>query len=136
MPAPPAIAGDILRDRLSNERTLLSWLRTSIALMGFGLVVARFGLFLKTMISMQAATSAFELTQQADRSHIIGAALLLMGSLAALVGWQRSRVYGRIIDPTGAGPSQRALTVTALSVAGLGFTLAAYVAILERVVHR
>ncbi|HEY0132776.1 MAG TPA: DUF202 domain-containing protein [Nannocystis sp.] len=135
MPAPPSIAGDVLRDRLSNERTLLSWLRTSIALMGFGLVVARFGLFLKTMIAMQAGSSAVELNTQADRSHLIGAGLLLMGSLAALVGWQRSRAYGRIIDASSAGPSHRTLTITALAVAGLGFTLAVYVAILERVVH-
>ena len=28
--------------------SLLAWLRTAIALMGFGLVVARFGLFLRT----------------------------------------------------------------------------------------
>lgn len=64
------------------------------------------------MISMQAASSAVDLTAQADYSHLIGAGLLLMGSLAALIGWQRSRAYGRIIDATGAGPSQRTLTVT------------------------
>jgi len=29
------------------ERTFLAWLRTGIALMGFGFVVARFGLFLR-----------------------------------------------------------------------------------------
>jgi putative membrane protein len=135
MPAPPSIAGDVLRDRLANERTLLSWLRTAIALMGFGLVVARFGLFLKTMIAMQAASSAFAPSQQTDRSHLIGAGLLLIGSLTALVGWQRSRAYGRVIHPSGAGPSQRTLDLTVLAVAGLGFGLAAYVAILERVVR-
>ena len=31
------------------ERTLLAWLRTGLALMGFGFVVARFGLFLREM---------------------------------------------------------------------------------------
>ena len=131
----PAIAGDILRDRLSNERTLLSWLRTAIALMGFGLVVARFGLFLKTMVAMMPVADASELSSHSDRSHIIGAGLLLMGSLIALLGWQRSRAYGRIIDPSGAGPSQRVLAATALLVAGLGLALAAYVAILEHVVR-
>ena len=34
-----------LRDYLAEERTFLAWIRTSIALMGFGFVVARFGLF-------------------------------------------------------------------------------------------
>jgi len=34
------------RVRLAGERTLLAWIRTGLALMGFGFVVARFGLFL------------------------------------------------------------------------------------------
>lgn len=35
-----------LRDYLAEERTFLAWIRTSLALMGFGFVVARFGLVL------------------------------------------------------------------------------------------
>jgi len=31
---------------LAAERTLLAWVRTGLALMGFGFIVARFGLFL------------------------------------------------------------------------------------------
>jgi putative membrane protein len=34
------------RVRLAAERTLLAWIRTGLALMGFGFVVARFGIFL------------------------------------------------------------------------------------------
>ena len=34
-----------LRVYLAGERTLLAWIRTGIALMGFGLVVAHFGIF-------------------------------------------------------------------------------------------
>lgn len=34
-------------DYLAAERTFLAWLRTGLALMGFGFVVARFGLFLQ-----------------------------------------------------------------------------------------
>jgi uncharacterized membrane protein YidH (DUF202 family) len=32
---------------LANERTFLAWLRTCIAIVGLGFVVARFGLFLR-----------------------------------------------------------------------------------------
>lgn len=32
-------------DHLANERTYLAWMRTSIALMGFGVVIARLRLF-------------------------------------------------------------------------------------------
>jgi inner membrane protein YidH len=38
-----------LGDYLAEERTLLAWIRTSLALMGFGFVVARFGLFLQAL---------------------------------------------------------------------------------------
>jgi putative membrane protein len=34
-----------LRDYLAEERTFLAWIRTGISLMGFGFVVARFGIF-------------------------------------------------------------------------------------------
>ena len=38
------------------ERTLLAWVRTGLALMGFGFVVARFGLFLRELFAIRAVT--------------------------------------------------------------------------------
>lgn len=40
------------RVALAEERTLLAWLRTGVALMGFGFVVARFGVFLRELALM------------------------------------------------------------------------------------
>jgi putative membrane protein len=34
---------------MAAERTFLAWIRTGVALMGFGFVVARFGLFLREL---------------------------------------------------------------------------------------
>jgi putative membrane protein len=39
---------------LAAERTLLAWIRTGLALMGFGFVVARFGVFLREMASLSS----------------------------------------------------------------------------------
>ena len=36
-------------DYLAAERTFLAWIRTGLALMGFGFVVARFDLFLQAL---------------------------------------------------------------------------------------
>jgi inner membrane protein YidH len=36
------------------ERTFLAWIRTGLALMGFGFVVARFGLFLRELSMQQS----------------------------------------------------------------------------------
>src|SRR5260370_7869632 len=54
-----------LRDYLAAERTLLAWIRTGLALMGFGFVVARFGLFLQQLqIGQHApATEPYTLSQ-------------------------------------------------------------------------
>jgi putative membrane protein len=56
MNAPPeAKQKPDLRDLLAAERTFLAWIRTGLALMGFGFVVARFGLFLKQLELLQHA---------------------------------------------------------------------------------
>jgi putative membrane protein len=61
------------------ERTLLAWQRTAIALMGFGFVVERFGLFLR-MVSNQPLSAS-----QRGFSLWLGVGLLLIGALAAVV---------------------------------------------------
>src|SRR5882757_7271605 len=39
------------------ERTLLAWVRTGLAMMGFGFVVARFGLFLRELASVPGVSA-------------------------------------------------------------------------------
>jgi putative membrane protein len=43
----PIVPEGRFRDHAANERTLLAWVRTGVALMGFGFAIARFGLFLR-----------------------------------------------------------------------------------------
>src|ERR1700746_687599 len=47
-----------LRDYLAAERTVLAWIRTGLTLMGFGFVVARFGLVLEVMQSTRGGPGA------------------------------------------------------------------------------
>jgi putative membrane protein len=60
------------------ERTLLAWQRTAIALMGFGFVVERFGLFLR-MVSNQPLSLS-----QRGFSLWLGVTLLLLGALVSV----------------------------------------------------
>ena len=53
-------------DYFAAERTFLAWIRTGLALMGFGFVVARFGLFLRELQSVH--TAGFTAPQQSPHS--------------------------------------------------------------------
>jgi inner membrane protein YidH len=64
------------------ERTLLAWVRTGIAMIGLGFVVARFGLFLQILREQRNPTSH-------PGSTYIGVGLVLLGSAAvAMAAWQ------------------------------------------------
>ena len=79
---------------MAAERTFLAWIRTGIALMGFGFVVARFGLFLR------------ELTLAGTHQHLpstgfslpIGIGLIGFGILVNIVSVIRHRRYIAAID--------------------------------------
>jgi putative membrane protein len=57
------------------ERTLLAWLRSGIAVMGLGFIVARFGLFLRLLRDPGAKSSHL------TGSSVIGVGLLILGAV-------------------------------------------------------
>jgi putative membrane protein len=75
------------------ERTLLAWQRSAIALMGFGFVVERFGLFL------QMVTHQFESAAQRSFSLSVGVLLLVLGAAVALISARQFRTVARNLDP-------------------------------------
>lgn len=81
-PEPTAQETARAREHLANERTLLAWIRTAIALMGMGFVVARFGLFLR-QLGVQASRTA---GAAPGFSTAIGVGLVLGGLLATILG--------------------------------------------------
>ena len=75
------------------ERTLLAWQRSAIALMGFGFVVERFGLFLQ-MVAHQPESGA-----QRSFSLGIGVLLLILGAAVALISARQFRQVARSLEP-------------------------------------
>lgn len=71
------------------ERTLLAWQRTSIALMGFGFVVERFGLFLR-MVGNQPLSMS-----QRGFSLWLGVSLLLIGAGVGVISALQFRTVVR-----------------------------------------
>jgi putative membrane protein len=75
------------------ERTLLAWQRSAIALMGFGFVVERFGLFLQ-LVSHQPLSGS-----QRGFSLGLGVLLLLLGAAVALISARQFRQIVKSLDP-------------------------------------
>ena len=76
------------------ERTLLAWQRTAIALMGFGFVVERFGLFLQ-LVAHQSESSG-----QRSFSLAAGVLLLMLGAAVALIFARQFRQVAKNLDPS------------------------------------
>ena len=110
-------------DYLAAERTFLAWIRTGLALMGFGFVVARFGLFLREL----ARTTNMRKFESNGISQFIGTALILTG---AAVNIASTTSHVRLVARLNRGaeiaqPSSIAIAV-AISLSAMGLALAAY----------
>jgi putative membrane protein len=113
-----------LRDYLAEERTFLAWIRTGLTLMGFGFVVARFGLFLEVM----QITRGGSVAQPHGFSPWFGTAFIAVGVAVNLLSIRRHlrRVgelnRGQFADRR---PSRQAV-VLALFLALVGVAMALY----------
>jgi putative membrane protein len=84
---------------LANERTLLAWIRTSIAVEAGGIA----------------------LTQLHKQHSLIGTITMLLGAVVALIGYHRFRAADRAIrsgnlPPVGTGPAIQVFTVVIIAV--------------------
>jgi uncharacterized protein (DUF302 family)/uncharacterized membrane protein YidH (DUF202 family) len=103
--------GADLRDSLAAERTFLAWIRTGLALMGFGFVVARFGLFLQQIQFTQHTRS----TQSYGLSLWFGTALIGAGVVVYfLSAWHHLRL---VREMNRGGPLPPRLSIQAVAIA-------------------
>jgi putative membrane protein len=86
---------DRQREHQANERTFLAWLRTSLALIGFGFAIARFSIFLN---QLQATVSQQESAQRPFfNSETLGVSLVIFGIVViALAAWRYNQVFWQI----------------------------------------
>lgn len=115
------------RIQLAAERTLLAWVRTGLALMGFGFVVARFGLFLRELASM----SNRPVPDGHSGSHIMGVALVGLGVCVLAAAAVRYRRYCAALaaGQMEAPPGPLFGLAVAVALALLGVFMAAYLLI-------
>jgi inner membrane protein YidH len=109
---------------LAAERTFLAWIRTSLALMAFGFVVSRFGLFLRVLES----SSGQRVSEPSALSLPLGVFLVLLGVIVDIFAAWRHVRYVRAIDqglPTTGRLSTLAVAL-AVILAVLGLVMAFY----------
>lgn len=105
------------RVHLANERTFLSWIRTSIGIMAFGFVVEKFGLFLEQLSFL---TGGQIIVKQGENSTILGVFLISLGALMGLLAFIRYKKVEKQIDTDTYKPSlvlDLLLTITLVSIA-------------------
>ena len=82
-----------LRDYLAEERTFLAWIRTGIAFMGFGFLVAHFGIFADDPHMTQRPFGV----QPHDLPLWFGTALVAIGVAVNLFSaWRYMRLVGEL----------------------------------------
>ena len=74
---------------LAAERTFLAWIRTSVSLMGFGFLIARFALFLREY----GLTTGAPASTQPRVSSAIGFGMVCVGVAVCVMAAMRHRAY-------------------------------------------
>jgi putative membrane protein len=119
----PSTSSEINRasDHLANERTFLAWIRTSISIIVFGFVVAKFGITLREFLRVEGAA-----VRESGESLVIGVGFIAMGIFMTLAAWFRYQATMRRIEMGDFKPAGTIVTVLTVLAAVFGIILAVY----------
>jgi len=93
---------DKISNHLANERTFLAWVRTSVALMGFGFVIVKFAIFVR-QVTLALHNTGAEPAKSA--SGVVGVIMVALGGLMALIAYLRYRKMQKTISSNQFYPS-------------------------------
>jgi len=100
-------------DHLANERTFLAWIRTSIALMGFGFVIVKFALFIR---QISVALGSKVIVSGKGYSAGIGVVMVALGALMAILAFFRYLNIEKHLNNNSFFPSKWLLALVTLSI--------------------
>jgi putative membrane protein len=129
-PVAPKVSNEEYRMLLQLETSLLGWLRTSLSLMGFGFVIARFGLFLREIAQAnQLAVHPRPFLTVANT--FTGTGLMVLGIVILPIAvWNHQRTVDRLHRGELVLPPRWSLSViVCLLLAAMGLGLTIYLAL-------
>ncbi len=100
-------------DHLANERTFLAWIRTSIALMGFGFVIVKFALFIR-QVSIALGDKAP--VPGKGYSAFIGVTMVAIGGITAILAYLRYRNIEKQLNNNAFFPSKWLTVLVTVSI--------------------
>ncbi len=103
-PRPNRVPVDDPRVYLAAERTFLSWVRTSVALMGFGFLIARFAFLVREYEVAEGLTRKTPHTHP-PISPWLGFGMVVVGVVVLVIAASRHRDYVRALREGVANPS-------------------------------
>ena len=112
---------DNTSNHLANERTFLAWIRTSISIIVFGFVVAKFGIALREFLLMQ-----HQPVLSSNSSLCIGVGFMSSGIVIGLIATLQYRVTMYRIDRNEFRPTNRLITWLGIFTALFGGVLVTY----------
>lgn len=118
---------DKTNNHLANERTFLAWIRTSISIIVFGFVVAKFGIVLREFLLTQNHS-----IKQSDDSMVIGIAFMIVGTIIALTSMVRYQITMRNIELNQFKPTNTIAILLGLFTAIFGGVLVVYLILAMR----
>lgn len=126
----PAAVPPVIRnfsDHAANERTFLAWIRTAIAVMAFGFLVAKFNLFLEIAARSLAVGGRPVRLPGVGFGNLAGIALIVAGTVMVAVAAIRFVQTGRAIDSPQPGASGARIDLAlAILMVVLGVALVLY----------
>ncbi len=114
MDAPPPKNRHVT-EHLANERTLLAWIRTAIAVMTLGIAINRFSLFLMEVHQIAPGSRAANLHAETIGIGLVALGIVLMCSAL----WHYRRV-SRTIESETYRPANLILVLTSLAIVAIG----------------
>ncbi|WP_427158214.1 YidH family protein [Aliinostoc sp. HNIBRCY26] len=112
----PKYRSDRIRDHLANERTYLAWMRSGIALMGFGVLIVRLRILRPPLAPLPPGNG-----------WKLGLAFAVVGVLTVLLSTQHYFAVREDIDQETYQPPDRWIFLASLAVTLLGAGVIYYV---------